>query len=152
MSYEFVENIMRDLTFFEDSLKTDMEMQLVNPSASLPFDKSHWLNFFELGNPTTSYFLKYNNKVVGHSALQFKKENMSLWLCWVLIEKNFRGKGCAQKLLSHTEERVKSEYQLDEYYLNVRKNNLRAISFYERNGFVKISENESNFQMKKTLS
>ncbi len=152
MNYEFVENIVRDLSFFENTLKSNEEMQMVNPSAKVPFDKNDWLNFFELGNPTTSYLLKYNQKVIGHAALQLRKENMSLWLCWVLIEESYRGKGCAQALLSHTEGRVKSEFNLDEYYLNVRKNNKRAISFYERNGFVKISEGEGNFQMKKLLS
>ena len=98
------------------------------------FDKNYWLNFFELGKPTTSYLLKYNKIVVGHSALQFKKDNKSLWLCWVLIEKNGRGKGHAQKLLEQTEERVKSEFQVREYYLNVKKNSTSSRIYINGNG------------------
>ncbi len=152
MDFEFVVNNKIDLAFFENTLKSDEEIQMVNPSAKLPFDKAHWLNFFERGNPTTSYLLKYQGRTVGHTALQLKKEYNSLWLCWVLVAKDFRGTDCALKLLRHTEEHVKSDFQLEEYYLNVLVNNKRAISFYEKNGFVKILEDERIIQMRKILS
>ena len=146
-----IRNTERNLNFLKATLQSEEESKLVNPSASWPFDEKYWLNFFEMGTKTLSYFLKHENETIGHSVLKLDT-NSKLWLCWVLVKHQYRGKGIANHLILKTEEFVKTDFEKDEYFLNVVKENKRAINFYNKLGFVKTeSDNLAWFQMKKKL-
>ena len=152
MTLELIENKDRDLSFLENNLPTEEELKLVNPSANFPFENEYWQNFFRLDGRATSYLLKDGNEPIGHTALRYNPESGTVWLCWVLVKHSYRGKGVSQKLIQLTEKFVLEEYNKQEYFLNVRKHNERAIEFYKRIGFSIISEGDGNFQMKKSLA
>ena len=151
MNIEFVENTGNDLSFLRNNLLNEEEMKLVNPSASFPFNEEYWREFFANGK-TISYYYKVNEQIVGHAVLKEKLNDKTVWLCWVLLKHQYRGKGLAEGLLQAIEKRLVEDFNKKKYYLNVRKYNTRAIKFYNKNGFSTISQAEGNFQMVKLLN
>lgn len=55
---------------------------------------------------------------------------------YLAIDKDEEGKGYSKKLLQDAFELLRCEYQAKTIFLEVRENNTRAVSLYEKNGFV----------------
>jgi ribosomal protein S18 acetylase RimI-like enzyme len=92
-------------------------------------------------------FFVINEKPVGLSALYRSSNNQQLGeIKQVWISPEYRGKGIADNLLLELINWGKAnDYKLIE--ANVIKGNERAIRFYEKNGFMKIrEENNDGFQ------
>jgi len=152
MKLELIENKTLDMSFLTNSLKSEEEVKLINPSAAFPFDESYWLNFYTRDtNPSISLLLLEESKTIGHSALRYSSET-GLSLCFVYLDDNYRGKGYSEKLLSEIESYILNNFDVSEYFLNVRMQNDCAIRFYEKSGFAEISRTEKNIQMRKSLS
>lgn len=153
MNYKLIENVDLDMSFLKNTLDSEEEMSLVNPSARFPFEESYWLNFYKLEN-RKSYSLLYldSNKVIAHAALQQNnEENGIVHLCFVVLDKNYRGSGVSLKFLSEVEEFLKKNFAVDKYYLNVREFNIPAIRCYKKFGFTDYLKRESSFKMVKFL-
>lgn len=69
----------------------------------------------------TVYVVKNKNKVIAF-AIKFKS-----YLGYLAVEKKFQGQGHAKRLLAKVKPHIK--------YLHVKKNCLRTIKIYQKNGF-----------------
>lgn len=86
------------------------------------------------------YFAKWNEKTVGYLKFNFGKaqteqlpgNGMELERIYVLHD--FQGNRIGEQLLAFTL-KTAQEYQLDYVWLGVWEKNLKAITFYQRNGF-----------------
>jgi ribosomal protein S18 acetylase RimI-like enzyme len=87
------------------------------------------------------YFAKSNDQVLGYLKINFGKsqtelsKNNSLEIERIYLLKQFYGKNVGQKLLDKALE-IALKNQHDFVWLGVWENNLRAIQFYKKNGFV----------------
>lgn len=78
-----------------------------------------------------------NETPVGYLVCKFEEEK--LYISKIYLKAETRGKGFGKLLLNRAIELAKQN-QKKYIYLNVNKHNTGSISFYERNGFVKIDE------------
>ena len=59
-------------------------------------------------------------------------------ICQICVKNEFKRQGIATKLLQKSIEILK-ENNVEFYTLEVRKNNIPAIEFYKKNGFIKVT-------------
>ena len=87
------------------------------------------------------YFTKSDNEVIGYLKLNFGesqtelKDNKALEIERIYVSKEFHGKNIGQLLYNKAIEIAKNK-KVDYVWLGVWEENLRAISFYKKNGFV----------------
>jgi len=91
------------------------------------------------------YFAKLNDEVIGYlklntgsSQTEIKGEN-ALEIERIYVSKDFHGKKVGQILYNKAIE-VAKEKSVDYIWLGVWENNLRAIGFYKKNGFVEFDK------------
>lgn len=91
------------------------------------------------------YFAKLDNQVIGYlklnkgpSQTEIKGEN-ALEIERIYVSKDFHGKKVGQILYNKAIE-VAKEKGVDYVWLGVWENNLRAIGFYKKNGFVEFDK------------
>lgn len=149
---KLIENDKLNMSFLKNSFRNQEEMSLVNPSASFPFDEDYWRNFYKMDSgPSYSLLLQKNNITIAHAALKSFPERNQVFLCFVFLAEDFRGKGYSKILLIEVETFLREKYDVIEYYLNVRLNNIPAIKCYENFGFKEIFRTDEKIQMKKCL-
>lgn len=125
------------------------DLRLAFPKARFPFFKEEWESAFSKDPENSSLLFKIQNQTVGHIALLPNGEE--LFMCWVVLLPEFRGKNLANKMITATEEFCRLNYSHEELHLNVYKGNLRAIKVYTRLGYEIYREEEEKFKMKKKL-
>ncbi len=153
MEITLIKNSPVDLSFFKDNLNSLEEVQLVNPSATFPIDENYWMNFFNNGYKTDSLIFQQDGTKIGHVALkQPKKEDSIVFLCFVLVPNEYRGRGLSKIMIKLTEKFLQEEYGVNEYYLNVLEQNNIAMSLYKKIGFNEISRTDDRIRMEKVLS
>lgn len=87
------------------------------------------------------YFSKSNNEVIGYLKINFGASQTEIKDCQALeieriyVSKEFHGKNVGQFLYNKAIEIAKNK-EVDYVWLGVWEENLRAISFYKKNGFV----------------
>ncbi|MBP1163254.1 MULTISPECIES: GNAT family N-acetyltransferase [unclassified Chryseobacterium] len=91
------------------------------------------------------YFAKLDNEVIGYlklntgsSQTEIKSKN-ALEIERIYVSKDFHGKNVGQILYNKAIETAK-EKEVDYVWLGVWENNLRAIGFYKKNGFVEFDK------------
>ncbi|MGE6352810.1 GNAT family N-acetyltransferase [Flavobacterium sp. NPDC079362] len=91
------------------------------------------------------YFATLNNEVIGYLKVNFGasqtelKDNKSLEIERIYVSKEFHGKKVGQLLYDKAIE-VAKQKKNDYVWLGVWEENLRAISFYTKNGFVEFDK------------
>jgi ribosomal protein S18 acetylase RimI-like enzyme len=68
----------------------------------------------------------------------------------IAVRADIKGKGVAKKLIAHLEQELNRD-GLEEYGLSVRKDNLEAISFYTKNGFIVEFEKSNSIYYRKKI-
>lgn len=119
----------------------------------------------ELNNPNSHFYLaEIDNKVIGYLKLNTgdaqteKQASNALEIERIYVAKEFHGQKVAQALYAQaleTAEKLNATY----IWLGVWENNLRAVSFYTKNGFVQFDthifhlgdDKQTDLLMKKTL-
>lgn len=91
----------------------------------------------EINEKITWDILYLNENPVGY--ISCKIENKKVHLSKIYLKAETRGKGLGKMMLNHAYE-ITQKNQCNSLYLNVNKNNLNSIKFYESQGFVKIDE------------
>lgn len=87
---------------------------------------------------------KYNGAFVGMAAVYMNnKADKIAYLSIIAVSDQFKGQGVSQILLDQVIKKSQNQGMTD-FKLEVNKANARAISFYEKNGFVKTEENTNN--------
>ena len=121
--------------FKDENSKEDMNQYLNESFSSQKIAE-------ELKNVNSEfYFAKSNDQVLGYLKINFGKsqtelsKNNSLEIERIYLLKQFYGKNVGQKLLDKALE-IALKNQHDFVWLGVWENNLRAIQFYKKNGFV----------------
>lgn len=91
------------------------------------------------------YFAKLNDEVIGYlkfnigsSQTEIKSDN-ALEIERIYVSKDFHGKKVGQILYEKAIE-IASQKKVDYVWLGVWENNLRAIKFYQKNGFVEFDK------------
>jgi ribosomal protein S18 acetylase RimI-like enzyme len=125
------------------------DLKLANPQASFPFVSQEWNAIFGANSQNTSLLFEQENQIIGHCALLVKEE--LLFLCFVILIPEWRGKKLARQILKETEEFVRLNYIHRELHLHVNKSNEKARKLYESSGYRQVWENSDNIQMKKSL-
>jgi ribosomal protein S18 acetylase RimI-like enzyme len=125
------------------------DLILANPLAGFPFNHLEWASFFPPGTQNSSLLFKDSDYVFGHMGLLVKEE--SLYLCYVIIDPKYRGRGLARKMIKETEEFCRLNYTHRELYLHVHKNNQRARNLYEKCGLKITHDFQEKIRMKKDL-
>lgn len=147
---KLIENKDLDMSFLKSSFRNQEEMSLVNPSATFPFDENYWRNFYQMDSgPAYSLLLKMDNITIAHAALKSWPDKNQVFLCFVFLAEDFRGKGYSERLLIEVENFLKENFDASEYYLNVLLNNIPAIKCYEKFGFKEFSRKDDKLQMQK---
>lgn len=111
-----------------------MEIWLnTNITAHNFIDENYWKNNFLLVKnmmpKSTIYVCEANNIIVGFIGILDK------YIAGIFVENSFQSKGIGKKLLDYAKK------QNDELTLSVYENNNRAINFYNKELFYKVSEN-----------
>jgi ribosomal protein S18 acetylase RimI-like enzyme len=69
----------------------------------------------------------------------------------IVVRKDKQGTSAAEKLIRRGEKTIVNLGE-SQYYLRVRKDNYRAIAFYNKMGFTKLRDEDARFVMVKNLS
>ncbi len=126
-------------TFSVDNTEEDMENYL---------DKSFSIDKLtsELNNQNSEfYFATLHSKVIGYLKLNYGpaqtevKDQQSLEIARIYVSKEFHGKQVGQLLYDKVVQ-IAKQNNLDYLWLGVWEKNLRAISFYKKNGFVEFDK------------
>lgn len=119
----------------------------------------------EHSNPNSEfYFVQLNNKFIGYLKINFGsaqtelKEKNGMEVERIYVLKEFYGKQAGQILFDKALE-IAKEKKMDYLWLGVWEKNLRAIRFYEKNGFIQFGthgfrvgeEEQTDILMKRAL-
>lgn len=91
------------------------------------------------------YFATLENEVIGYLKINFGesqtelKDNKALEIERIYVSKKFHGKNIGQLLYDKALE-IAKEKNNDYVWLGVWENNMRAISFYTKNGFIEFDK------------
>jgi ribosomal protein S18 acetylase RimI-like enzyme len=120
----------------------------------------------ELSNPDSAfYFVHFQNKITGYLKLNFGsaqtelQDEHALEIERIYVLREYQGKKVGQ-LLYEFAVSIAAQKQLEYIWLAVWENNKRAISFYEKNGFVSFDQHlfklgddeQTDLMMKKALT
>jgi ribosomal protein S18 acetylase RimI-like enzyme len=125
------------------------ELRLASPKSKYPFNNEEWSKQFDLNSENCSLVFKCLGTVIGHLAILTNAEE--IYLCYVIIDNNFRGKGLGEKMILEAEEFCRLNYPHKDLFLNVNKDNLIALNLYKKLGYISFDENSENFKMVKRL-
>lgn len=82
---------------------------------------------------------KHANETVGYISFLTSKRHNNGRIYSIAVSADYRGKGVATLLIDEVMERAKAT-GMRKIFLEVRKDNISAISLYEKKGFVKCAE------------
>jgi ribosomal protein S18 acetylase RimI-like enzyme len=125
------------------------DLKLASPLSKFPFCIDEWEESFAKDPENSSLLFKIEGKIIGHIALLPKAED--LYLCYVILSPEYRGKNIAEKMIKEAEEFCRLNYPNLELFLNVSRENARAKKLYEKMGYVTYQELEEKFKMVKRL-
>ena len=138
-----------DGSLLRDLFHTPEDMKLANPYASFPYKEAEWASTFHNNPDSCSLIFRLNGVVVGHTSFLPKEDD--LYLCYVILHPDYRGKNLAPEMIKLSEEFSRLNYSHQELHLNVNKGNERAKKLYLNQGYEVYLEEEKRFKMKKSL-
>ncbi len=124
------------------------QLFLVAPNAKFPFDEEEWRGYFRENPKNLSLLFHSEGKLIAHSAL-LEKADGNIWVCFVFVAEDFRGRGLAIEIMAKTEEMAKRTFGHRPLALAVRDYNPHAIRCYEARGFREVKRNGSQIIMVK---
>jgi GNAT superfamily N-acetyltransferase len=134
------------------SLLTDrIELSLVWPDATYPFDAEQWRSTLTAGPRNQSYFILSDGEVIGHAALLETEEPDVLAVSYLFIRADHRNRGHGRQLMALLEHEATKVRGIRGLRLRVRTYNPRAAHVYAASGFV-VTEQDGTLQiMRKRL-
>lgn len=125
------------------------DLRLANPQATIPFIASEWDQYFPLRGPHTSLLFWKKEQIIGHAGLLVRQDQ--LYLCFLILAREYRGQGLGQWMLKEAEEFSRLNYTHRELQLHVYRYNLHAKALYTKAGYKLVAEDHEKFRMKKDL-
>jgi ribosomal protein S18 acetylase RimI-like enzyme len=138
-----------------DSLNQDVILKILTdadedfyPPLSKKVDLNTWA--VKLSKNANFILVQNDNKTLGCLAYYLNKDNRYVFIPFLWVRRTIQSAGWGSRLINHLLEIVFIDYE--EIRLEVVKNNVKAILFYEKNGFSIIEDGESKFLLAKHLS
>jgi len=125
------------------------DLKLAFPNSKIPFCELEWTALFAKDPENSSLLFKHQDQIIGHIAFMPKAED--IYLCCVILLKEYRGKNFAEKMITQAEEFCRLNYPHLELFLNVDKKNVRAHKLYAKLGYKVWFESDDKMGMKKAL-
>ena len=148
-----VELVLYDRCYFEKSRLwlEDDEINRLTDTGILP-DEPTRLKWFESLPSKKDYLIwgvAFEGQPIGACGLKHISDSKAEY--WGYIgEKSLWGKGLGTSMLYNIEQKAK-ELKIEELYLTVLEDNIRAIRMYRKNGFIEDSFSYGYFNMTKIL-
>jgi RimJ/RimL family protein N-acetyltransferase len=111
------------------------DLQSAWPGAKYPLCVGEWNTFLQTSDQYASLIFKTNGTIIGHLVLKPKIKEQ-LFICFVILDKKFRGKGIIYEMLTLTEQFALTHFSHDKLWLHVDPENIVAVRVYERMGYV----------------
>jgi ribosomal protein S18 acetylase RimI-like enzyme len=101
----------------------------------LPMMYSTPVIYSELIAQVTYELVMHNQKSVGYLSYQYEENKSRIKLNKLYLLPEYHGQGIGQDMLIHIKE-MSQQYNANQIYLTVNKNNKKAIKAYEKFGFI----------------
>jgi RimJ/RimL family protein N-acetyltransferase len=149
---EVIHNHPIDFDILKNLYKDEDDLLAAWPEALYPFCVEQWKRFLSTSTEYASLIFKFHEEEIGHILLKPNDKNQ-LFICFVILDKKFRGKGLIKEMLNLTEEFAAKNFTHEQLWLHVDPNNLPALKTYENFGFKKVLVTElGRYRMVKDLS
>lgn len=141
MLVEFIHNHPIDFAPLKKLYSDWNDLQKAWPGAKYPLSIEEWTIFFKTSYEYASLLFKYKETIIGHLILKAQDEKQ-LYICFVILDKKFRGQGLVYEMLRLTEQFALVNFKHDSLWLQVDPQNIPAIKAYKKFGFqlVQITE------------
>lgn len=149
MSFKLIPNKPFNPLLLTDVFSDEGDLKIAHPFAKAPYCPLEWQSFFPHNSENVSLLFYTKEKIAGHAALVMKSEDV--YLCYVILKKEFQGQGLSKEMVRLTEDYCRANHTHQEIFLNVARDNHRAIKLYESLGYEVIHQFEDKFKMKKAL-
>lgn len=149
MNLEVVVNDPFDAAKIEPLFFDREDLQLAAPRSKFPFCCLEWTERFQRHPENCSLLFLLEEMTIGHTS--FLPNAEQLYLCYVILHPDHRGKQIAGEMLRLSEEFCRLNYPHAELYLNVNRKNQRARLLYEKSGYEICEEVKDKFKMRKRL-
>ncbi|OQA94343.1 MAG: ribosomal-protein-alanine N-acetyltransferase [Bacteroidetes bacterium ADurb.Bin217] len=97
----------------------------------------------------SSIAISKDNIIIGFIISSLKTDSFHIHKFF--IHKNYRSFGYGGILLNLFEKNIKKRFNANTISLKVYNENVAAISFYEKQGFTKFAQNETQLELRKTI-
>lgn len=149
---ELIHNHPIDFEAIKELYKNNDDLQKAWPGAKFPLCVDEWMNFLNTSSEYASLLFRNNGTIIGHLILK-PKEEKQLYICFVILDKKFRGQGLIYEMLKVTEQFAAAKFKYDALWLHVDPNNLPAVKAYEKLGYHLIQMTEAGrYRMSKQLT
>lgn len=126
------------------------DLHMASPHSTWPYSEKEWTETFAKNHNSSSLLFYLEGTIVGHTSFLTRDED--LYLCYVILHPDHRGKGYSEQLVTLSEEFCRLNYpEYQELHLNVNKGNERAKRLYEKMGYETYRDEHTKFKMKKLL-
>ena len=132
---DIIDHLTKSSDYFIPKLKTYVNIE------------DYSIKLFNKGVRFESY---HNNTLVGLLVLYVNKDEKTTFITNVSVYNEYQKIGIAKNLLDNCKRYI-SEKEYNEITLEVFKNNIKAIRFYEKNNFKILNNNENKITMKLTM-
>ncbi|WP_127716571.1 GNAT family N-acetyltransferase [Halobacteriovorax sp. HLS] len=148
-------NVKKQFDFDEIRLlyQNPDDLSLAFPSASFPVDESQW-NKWMANADSENYSLTFylDDIPISHLSLKSYKESPGLcYLCFFIVDSEYRAKGYAKEAMSLTYDFIRSVLKKNEVWLIVDPNNTSAYSLYRKEGFKIVDKKLAGLRLKKKI-
>jgi RimJ/RimL family protein N-acetyltransferase len=131
--------------------KDKEDLEKAWPGSTYPFSVDEWKNFITSSPDYASLLFELNDQYIGHLLLK-SNELKRLYVCFVILQKEFRGRGLIYEMMKMAEEFAINNFNYNDLWLHVDPENLAALKVYEKIGFKKIEVTETcRLRMKKEI-
>jgi len=145
-------NFPVEAAFFRSLVEDESDLQLMMPSADLPFNESQWISRIEASAGSLSFKVTLNQILVGHYAfLRINRELKESTLGLIYLASKLRGTGASRELIELAERTAIDLLDLKTLLLNVRSFNQPAYKLYLGRNYVEYERANALIRMRKTL-
>jgi diamine N-acetyltransferase len=132
---KFTINDAKEMLAFTNDLDTKINTNFLHYSNSLRDFKNFIINSFK-DTKHLHFAIDYNGDYAGTVSLKNINKKRRTAEFAIIVHPSFRGRGIANQALNLILKKAKIE-KLDEIFLNVFEDNIKAISLYRKVGFLK---------------
>ncbi|WP_372651284.1 GNAT family N-acetyltransferase [Halobacteriovorax sp.] len=133
--------------------RNEKDLKLAYPTASFPINIDEWNSWMSKGESKNFSLTWFRDEApISHIAIMSYIVDPGLvYLCFFIIDDEFRGKKLAKEILESVYSFVRKELRKNELWLVVDSKNNKAFNLYKREGFEIIDNRPAGIRMRKKL-